>query len=110
MRRLLTVLLCLTPAVAAAQSATTGKDGYELFIQCDSDNSAFNQGVCLGDLGALVDLEAATAEPDFCVPADEPLSVLQRAYVAAFQSGGIPRGTSATAAALQILAAAFPCQ
>lgn len=110
MRRLLTVLLCLLPAAAAAQSATTGKDGYELFIQCDSDNSAFNQGVCLGYLGAVVDLEVAGGEPDFCVPPGEPLSALQHAYVAAYQSGAVPRGAAAAVSAVEILRAAYPCQ
>ena len=106
----LALLLCLAGGTAQAQSAGIGKDGYELFIQCSARHSAFNEGVCLGYLGGAIDAHLSTAEtPSFCLPEDERLAAVQDAYVAAFESRTVPRGTDAADAVLAVLTAAYPC-
>ena len=108
--RWLAFALCFCPALAAAQPSATGKDGYELFIQCSSLNSMINQGVCLGYLGAVVDQHHALADPpQFCVPDGEPLGAIQGAYIAAYEARAVQRGLPAAVAATRVLAAAYPC-
>ena len=103
-------LLCLVTGTAKAQSAAMGKDGYELFIQCSARHSAFNEGVCLGYLGGAIDALMSAAEtPRFCLPEDARLAAVQEAYVAAFSSRTVPRGTDAADAVLAVLTTAYPC-
>ena len=109
-RARLALLLCLAAGTAQAQSAGIGKDGYELFIQCSARHSAFNEGVCLGYLGGAIDALLLTAEtPAFCLPEGAPMAAVQEAYVAAFDSRTVPRGTDAADAVLAVLTAAYPC-
>ena len=96
-------------STATAQADRTPKDGYELFIQCSALNSTFNQGVCLGYLGAVIDQEVGAPAPRFCMPADVPLAEAQDAFVAAFDARQVPRGTNAIDAAVQVLTIQYPC-
>ena len=80
--------LCLAVAGLLALPGAAGADGidknaHELFAQCSSTHSRFNQGLCLGFLAGTIDTYVAVAaDRRFCLPESFRLADAQAAYVA----------------------------
>ena len=111
MHRIIALALACAASPALAQTTDTGKDGYELFIQCDARHAMFNQGVCLGYLGGVIDAHSAIGDPRrFCVPDGEPLSTIQDIYIDAYEARRLSGGTPAAVAVATILGQTYPCE
>ena len=110
MRYRLTLAVALACAGSAARADGTDKNAYELFAQCTSEHSPFNQGVCLGYLSAVIDhASAGQATPSFCLPESFRLSDAVEGFVAYMDGNRSARSATATAAALASLERAYPC-
>ena len=96
--------LVLAPISVAAQE---GKGGQELWAQCQAINSPFQQGVCLGYLGALQD--GAGRQGDACLPEDYPTGRVREDFLAFMEANREARDLPAAEAVLAMLVSTHPC-
>lgn len=86
------------------------KNAYELFAQCSSTHSSFNQGLCLGFLAGTIDMYAAAGDDRrFCLPQDFRLADAQAGYISYMQENRTARGALAVTAVVDSLARRYPC-
>ena len=107
--------LCLAVAGLLALPGAAGADGidknaHELFAQCSSTHSRFNQGLCLGFLAGTIDTYVAVAaDRRFCLPESFRLADAQAAYVAHVEADRSTSGAPASTAVVDSLAGRYPC-
>ena len=114
MRYRLTLAAALVCAAPAALADGTSKNAFELFTQCTSEHSPFNQGICLGYLAGVVDHASGAAAsghstPRFCVPEDFRLADGVSVYVTYMDGNRAARSALATTAVLTAFERAYPC-
>ena len=96
--------LSILPVATAAED---GKSGQELWAQCQAINSPFQQGVCLGYLGAVLD--TAGRDGDACPPEDYPTGRVREDLLAFLEADRQARDLRADAAVLAMLVSTYPC-
>ncbi len=99
---------CLStlPLAPIAVMAQDGKGGQELWAQCQAINSPFQQGVCLGYLGAVLD--AVGRDSDACLPEDYPPGRLREDFLAFLDANRDARDLPADDAVLAMLVDTYP--
>lgn len=101
--------LALLPVCVTAQD---DKGGQELWAQCQAINSPFQQGVCLGYLGAVIDtVNRAATDPQsaFCLPEDYPTGRVREDFMAYLDANRDARDLPAADAIRAMIVSRFPC-
>ena len=102
--------VALVAASGGLRADGTEKNAYELFAQCSSTHSSFNQGLCLGFLAGTIDMYAAVGDNRrFCLPQDFRLADAQAGYISYMQENRAARGVLAVMAVVDSLARRYPC-